>query len=291
MVQLALLSYLIKDRHGTYKFRRPIGLPLRDFMPGVRRGKANWMRSLDTKDPATAKRRFPAVLAECQRDFELAGLAKGQRVRGDLTLDEIAMLAGWFRDHAIVEDEEFRITGYLEDEKLYRDNLARLETMGVAAVVTYPPSERISGLSDRQVASKHHSIAMTDVALKRAVAASDTSLIAQEVDIVLDIFGIEVPKESAAYRRLGLAFLAAFQEANAMVARRLNGQAVASPELPEPKLEAGRRSRQSGKGKGLTLRDALPIWPAAGSVDTELRCLMELEVSNGKTEVQPRVQA
>jgi methionyl-tRNA synthetase len=34
-----------------------------------------------------------------------------------------------------------------------------------------------------------------------------------------------------------------------------------------------------------------PEWPAAGSVDTELRCLMELEVSNGETEVQPRVQA
>ena len=32
-------------------------------------------------------------------------------------------------------------------------------------------------------------------------------------------------------------------------------------------------------------------WPAAGSVDTELRCLMELEVCDGETEVQPRVQA
>ena len=32
-------------------------------------------------------------------------------------------------------------------------------------------------------------------------------------------------------------------------------------------------------------------WPAAGFVDTELRCLMELEVSNAETEVQPRVQA
>ena len=32
-------------------------------------------------------------------------------------------------------------------------------------------------------------------------------------------------------------------------------------------------------------------WPAAGSVDTELRCLMELEVSNAEKEVQPRVQA
>jgi hypothetical protein len=33
------------------------------------------------------------------------------------------------------------------------------------------------------------------------------------------------------------------------------------------------------------------FWPAAGSVDTEIRCLMELEVSNAETEVQPRVQA
>ena len=31
-------------------------------------------------------------------------------------------------------------------------------------------------------------------------------------------------------------------------------------------------------------------WPAAGSVDTELRCLMELEVSNAEKNVQPRVQ-
>jgi integrase len=31
------------------------------------------------------------------------------------------------------------------------------------------------------------------------------------------------------------------------------------------------------------------VWPAAGSVDTELRCLMELEACDGETEVQPRV--
>ena len=37
--------------------------------------------------------------------------------------------------------------------------------------------------------------------------------------------------------------------------------------------------------------DNAKVWPAAGSVDTELRCLMELEVSNAETNVQPRVQA
>ena len=32
-------------------------------------------------------------------------------------------------------------------------------------------------------------------------------------------------------------------------------------------------------------------WPAAGFVDTEIRCLTELESWNAETEVQPRVQA
>ena len=33
------------------------------------------------------------------------------------------------------------------------------------------------------------------------------------------------------------------------------------------------------------------LWPAAGFVDTEIRCLTELESGNAEKEVQPRVQA
>jgi superfamily I DNA/RNA helicase len=33
------------------------------------------------------------------------------------------------------------------------------------------------------------------------------------------------------------------------------------------------------------------LWPAAGFVDTRLRCLTELESGNAEKEVQPRVQA
>jgi hypothetical protein len=32
------------------------------------------------------------------------------------------------------------------------------------------------------------------------------------------------------------------------------------------------------------------VWPAAGFVDTEIRCLTELESWNAEKEVQPRVQ-
>ncbi|UDL88387.1 hypothetical protein LGH82_25115 [Mesorhizobium sp. PAMC28654] len=37
--------------------------------------------------------------------------------------------------------------------------------------------------------------------------------------------------------------------------------------------------------------DQHPLWPAAGFVDTEIRCLTELESGNAEKEVQPRVQA
>jgi hypothetical protein len=37
--------------------------------------------------------------------------------------------------------------------------------------------------------------------------------------------------------------------------------------------------------------DALDVWPAPGSEDTELGVLMELEMGHGETEVYARVQA
>ena len=40
-----------------------------------------------------------------------------------------------------------------------------------------------------------------------------------------------------------------------------------------------------------TLEAFLENWPAAGFVDTEIRCLTELESWNAEKEVQPRVQA
>jgi len=40
-----------------------------------------------------------------------------------------------------------------------------------------------------------------------------------------------------------------------------------------------------------SLKKNSPYWPAPGSKDTELRCLMELEVGHGETEVYTGVQA
>lgn len=38
---MALMSYLLRDKHGTYYFRRVIPVDLRRFMPAPWTGKAN----------------------------------------------------------------------------------------------------------------------------------------------------------------------------------------------------------------------------------------------------------
>jgi hypothetical protein len=45
------------------------------------------------------------------------------------------------------------------------------------------------------------------------------------------------------------------------------------------------------KNKNIPMKWEQASWPAAGSEDTELGVLMELEVSHGETEVYARVQA
>ncbi|GJD59447.1 hypothetical protein MTDSW087_05562 [Methylobacterium dankookense] len=47
---MARMTYRTKDRHGTHYFRRAISADLRPFMPAPRTGKANWIKSLGTKE-------------------------------------------------------------------------------------------------------------------------------------------------------------------------------------------------------------------------------------------------
>jgi hypothetical protein len=106
---MALMSYLVRDKHGTYDFRRVVPAELRGFMPPPWIGKANWKRSLGTKDPATAKRAAARSLADCTRDFDAAERAKrGERPLPDQT--HFASLEDIERDTV---DEQPIVTSYL----------------------------------------------------------------------------------------------------------------------------------------------------------------------------------
>lgn len=59
-------------RTGTYKVRRKIPDRLKDHMPNGRHGKSWWVQTLGTKNAKEAKRLFTEVLADCDRDFQIA---------------------------------------------------------------------------------------------------------------------------------------------------------------------------------------------------------------------------
>ena len=82
---MALMTYLLKDRHGTYYFRRVILASLRPFMPPPWTGKANFKRTLGTKKPAVAKVQASNALRECTVAFQNAERAqRGERMAGPI---------------------------------------------------------------------------------------------------------------------------------------------------------------------------------------------------------------
>src|SRR5271167_1316445 len=118
---MSLMTYLCKDRHGTYHFRRVIPPALRPFMPAPWTGKANYKLSLRTKKPAEAKAKASQVFPVCAAVFESAERAmrgEGPTAKGparsvgtmpslaDIEADTIAeMLA---QDEAMREDGDDR---------------------------------------------------------------------------------------------------------------------------------------------------------------------------------------
>ena len=86
---MALMTYLLKDRHGTYYFRRVIPPDLRPFMPPPWQGKANFKRSLATKKPSVAKVEASKALRECTVAFQTAlrskdGIAAESKMPADV---------------------------------------------------------------------------------------------------------------------------------------------------------------------------------------------------------------
>jgi hypothetical protein len=94
---MALMTYLLKDRHGTYYFRRVIPSAIRAFMPPPWRGKANFKVTLGTKKPAIAKVEASKALRDCTVAFQIAdramrgGPAKANRIDeiGSIAIEEI----------------------------------------------------------------------------------------------------------------------------------------------------------------------------------------------------------
>jgi hypothetical protein len=262
-MQLALLSYLIRDKNGTYYFRRSIPIHLRSFVTGRFHAKANWKQSLNTKEPKKAKSAYAAILAECTADFERAELCESLRNRTALTQDDVRSLADWYRDSHLAEDDDFRICEYRNDEAFHEEVKQQAASDGIAMLSRWPKHTNPDALSDRQISKKQRTSAIVQHATRLAMANGDTSWIVGEVEEALDQFGVKLDRDSPSFRALSLAFLEASSEASAMLTRRYQGEIVRTPQsIATPKGD-GRLPLESGKAVvsgELTMMQAFEHW-------------------------------
>jgi hypothetical protein len=89
------MTHVVRDKNGTYYFRRVIPERMRPFMPGAFQGKANWKKSFFTKSGAAMKLAYSAMQLACERDFNTADLQAKFRYRTELSPEDIAALADW----------------------------------------------------------------------------------------------------------------------------------------------------------------------------------------------------
>jgi integrase len=261
-MQLALLSYLIRDKNGTYYFRRSIPIDLRPFIAGRFRAKANWKLSLKTKDIKQAKRLVPAIQEECNTAFDKAEAIHALRNRTALTQDDIRSIAEWWRDTHLVEDDAFRLEGYRNDEEFCEAVKQQAANDGIALLSRWPKHTNPDALSDRQVSKKQRTAAINQHAARDALGRGDTSWIVGEVDEALEQFGVKLDRNSPSFRALALAMLEASSEASAMLTRRYQGEIVRTPEyIPTPNGD-GRLPLERSKAAGdeLTMMQAFEHW-------------------------------
>jgi integrase len=263
---MALMTYLLKDRHGTYYFRRVIPPDLRDFMPPPWRGKANFKRSLGTKKPSAAKIEASKALRECTVAFQTALRAKdGIPADAKVVAEEahpitIADIESDVIAEVLAADDEEREDG---------DDRRRLQTTEERAA--WPHLVSIS--FDRKGMEEDHACAYGDRLselndeYRQAYARRDTRIIDAELRHYLRRRGLQIDTGSDLYRQAGLAMLRGNVRAHETLLERQSGKIVPAP---KPRGDKGPR-----------LSEAFAAWKAGGKVkgtrQPSSRTLLEAE--------------
>lgn len=247
---MALMSYLTRDRHGTYYFRRVIPAGLRRFMPAPWQGKANWKRSLRTKDPKEAKARTARLLSESTSDFATA--ERGQRGEPALTSSAVAR----FDATLLAELEAAAIRQTLEaDEEQRREGDDRRhlqspeERAGWSHLAAVPFGRK--GMMD------DHAEALGDVLeelaadYRKALSRSNPAIVSAELRAALrplGLFGKLTPDEE---HEAGMAVLRGTVKAYNLLLQRHAGEVVETPKPAAdkgPKLSEAFEFWQTGSG-------------------------------------------
>ncbi len=243
------MTYLIKDRHGTYYFRRVIPPALRPFMPTPWCGKANFKRSLETKRPALAKIEASKALRDCTVAFQHAertmrgGPAKAMidEAGGPIAIEDIeadAIAAVLAADEAEREEgDDRRHLQTAEERKQWPDLVdvpfGRKGMMGDHAFVY---GHRLSELAGEY---------------REAYARRDPNIVDAELRQALRKRGAPIDPTSDFYRQAGLAVLRGHVRGYDLLLERQAGKIVTAPARPNV-------------NKGPKLSEAFASWKARG---------------------------
>jgi len=262
---MALMSYLIRDRLGTYYFRRVIPKELRPFMPAPWTGKANWKRSLRTKAPATAKQAAFRIGPDCMADFVVAERA----MRGEPALPSPRRLPAALRPEEVEADVLAGLLAADEEERadgdVRRHHQTREEREQWPDLVAVP-------FGRKGMAEDHHHVYGEEVEelhdeYRRALSRSDPGIVEAECRAFLRQRGILIDPTSEAYREAGLAVLRAHVRAYGLMRERQRGEIVTTP-APSP-------------GRGPRRSEAFEAWKAGsgarGSKKPSSRTLLEAD--------------
>ncbi len=247
---MALMSYIIRDRHRTYYFRRVIPATLRGFMPEPWTGKANWKKSLGTKDGRVARREAAKLLAACEADFEAAERAmQGKPPAEPPPLPQPTMPA----PEQIEADEIARLLA--EDEAERSDGDARRQLQTEAERAYWPDLTQVKTI-ERHMEEDHflsYGEQLQELAseYRKAAARSDVRIVHAEVRGYLRAKGLPIVAHSQEYHQTALAVLRAHAKAHDLMLRRQEGEVIPTPPPSAnrgPKLSEAYAAWKAGSG-------------------------------------------
>jgi hypothetical protein len=240
---MSAMTYLWRHpSSGVYYFRRAIPDDLRTIL-----GKTMVKKSLGTKDGAVAKRQIHPLAIQTDAEFEAARRRRDAPLRAELSQTEIDFLVAAYFHERLAEDERNRINGSKDDDDHYKTLNRQLEANGIVGRWSDEEATSMVGLSDRAYRKKSETLEIVLPGLKEKLARGDTSSIAFDVDIFLEIHGIRLDTSSASYRKLCYDFLRTAVKATEAVVKRHDGEVVDTPPPPTaPVTSRSPPARQDG---------------------------------------------
>lgn len=189
MTRIIMSSPYKDPRSGIFYIRRGVPSKLKEQLGSV------YKRSLETRDPTEAKKRFTVELAKCDHIFSEAKQRLEKETVSEMSREEAERIADVWLAQVLEEDEEFRM----------------------------------EGLTNREYYKIQESIDLLEDVEKNKLARGDISLIDFELDDFIDSHALKINKDTPAYKQLAYAFLKASVRSNELINKRQQGEVVETP--------------------------------------------------------------